>query len=123
MRRPSSLSVCTLLGMIAFAPRIRAETVDSHPSDAASVPDAPTRDTLFPSAGSFSATAATGVPYLAIGEVAAGVSSRFAVGAMAGVTPNVVGFGVRPRMFFPLGEGRLIVRVPVFYYPKTNDFG
>src|SRR5688572_14397259 len=42
-------------------------------------------------------TVATGIPYVAIGEYAYGVSDRVTVGFMTGVTPHIPGYGVRAR--------------------------
>jgi hypothetical protein len=87
-------------------------------------------DYLFPRGGGFTATGATGIPFLAIGELAYGVGNGFAVGAVAGATPNVGGihgtmaFGLRPRgLLFTSGEWRSYVTVPIFYYPEVDGFG
>jgi hypothetical protein len=81
-------------------------------------------DALFPRAGEFSATVATGVPYLAIGEVAYGVSERFALGVVGGVTPITYGFGLRLRGIVVGGEtARLVAVMPVLYYPATASLG
>lgn len=70
---------------------------------------------------------ATGIPFLAMTEVAVGLGDRFAVGALAGIAmsgdgpPNNVGFGVRPRVAILKGESyRLEVVAPTLYYPKSN---
>jgi hypothetical protein len=99
-------------------------------------PDAPPAradnpgDYLFPRAGGFTATGATGVPLLAIGELTYGVGNGFAVGAVAAATPNVgtiygtMAFGLRPRgVLFASGEWRSYVTVPIFYYPDVQGFG
>jgi hypothetical protein len=104
-----------------------------------SAPDAPlaqaprvgaSGDYLFPRAGSFTATGASGIPFLAIGEVTYGVGDGFAVGAVAAATPNIgrihgtMGFGLRPRgVLFASGEWRSYVTVPIFYYPEVEGFG
>jgi hypothetical protein len=99
------------------------------------VPDAPPNsevgaDGLFPSSHHFSATFASGVPFVGAGEVAYGFGDRFALGAMVGVTPNIgtmegtLGVGVRPRgVVFASGPWRSVLVVPVLYYPKVDGFG
>jgi len=99
-------------------------------------PDAPpprpplSADYLFPRAGGFTATGATGLPFFGIGELTYGVSDRFAVGAVAAATPNIgrihgtMALGVRPRaVLFASGDWRSYVAVPVFYYPEVDGFG
>jgi hypothetical protein len=99
-------------------------------------PDAPPAradnpgDYLFPRAGGFTATGATGFPFLAIGELTYGVGNGFAVGAVAAATPNVgstygtMAFGLRPRgVLFTSGDWRSTVTVPIFYYPDVQGFG
>jgi hypothetical protein len=87
-------------------------------------------DYLFPRSGGFTATGATGVPFLAIGELTYGVGGGFAVGAVAAATPNIgrisgtMAFGLRPRgVLFTSGEWRSYVTVPIFYYPDVEGFG
>jgi hypothetical protein len=87
-------------------------------------------DYLFPRGGGFTATGATGVPFLAIGELTYGVGNGFALGAVAAATPNFGGiygtmaFGLRPRgILFTSGDWRSYVTVPVFYYPDVDGFG
>lgn len=75
-----------------------------------------------PGGGRVSTSVATGVPFLAMGELAVGVGERFAIGALGGATPNVPGFGVRPRAaLIDTGALRLVISVPSLYYPFTND--
>jgi hypothetical protein len=88
----------TLAALIALAASLPALAEDAAPS-------APPRgDYLFPAGGSFSATAASGLPFLAIGEVAHGVSQQCSIGIFAGATPDMpgidgtLGLGVRPRV-------------------------
>jgi hypothetical protein len=87
-------------------------------------------DYLFPHAGDVSASFATGVPLLAIGELSYAFTDRFALGAVAAATPNVAGVrgtvavGVRPRgVVFATGRWRAAIPVPVLYYPKVDGFG
>jgi hypothetical protein len=78
-------------------------------------------DHLFPAPLRLGATAATGSPYVAIGEVALGFGPHAALGFVAGVTPRVAGLGVHPRFAFPIaGDVRAIGRVPVLYYPELG---
>jgi hypothetical protein len=103
--------------LAAFAGTARAAPPVDR-ADAAS----PGGDHLFPSALRVSATAATGSPYVAIGEVALGFGPHAALGFVAGVTPRVAGLGLHPRFAFAItGDVRAIARVPVLYYPETND--
>lgn len=82
-------------------------------------------DHLFPSAGRSIITVSTGVPYIGITEYAYGFSDRFSVGIMAGLTPNVEGYGFRVRAILsqPSNNFRLYFRAPLFYYPQTKDLG
>lgn len=81
-------------------------------------------DELFPEAGTFAGAFATGIPYLGIGEVAYGVTDRFAIGAVGGVTPTTVGAGLRLRgVLLEKGRDRLVLGVPVLYYPATSGLG
>src|SRR5262249_45749953 len=54
-------------------------------------------DPLFPGGGHLSVSAATGIPYVGIAEVAVGFHDRIALGLMAGATPYVAGAGLRFR--------------------------
>ncbi|MBK9247135.1 MAG: hypothetical protein IPM69_03250 [Ignavibacteria bacterium] len=83
-------------------------------------------DHLFLLQGETSATIATGIPYVGIGEVAYGVTSGFTVGAIFGVTPLIPGYGLRLRGLLYENEEtnfRVHLRAPVFYYPMTKDLG
>ena len=92
------------------------ERSERRKDDSSQRPD----DYLLPGAGRVAASVATGVPFLAMGELAYGVGDGFAVGALAGVTPRVDGFGLRPRgVLFRLGRERIELVVPVLYYPAT----
>jgi hypothetical protein len=82
----------------------------------------PAGDYLFPAPLRAAASAATGSPYVAIGELALGFGPHAAVGLVAGLTPRVAGFGVHPRFALGVAPGlRAIARVPLLYYPETND--
>ena len=78
-------------------------------------------DYLFPRGGGFSISALTGVPFVAITELAYGFSDWGALGLIAGVTPRVAGVGVRPRVsLLESAAFRAAVAAPVIYYPRTN---
>jgi len=84
-------------------------------------------DYLFPAAGDFSLSLATGIPFLAMSEVGVGLTDRIAVGGLAGIAmsgdgpPTNVGFGLRPRFdVWDNGKNRVEIVVPTLYYPKTN---
>ena len=84
----------------------------------------PASDDLFPGDGRVAATVATGIPYLAIGEVAYGLGDRFALGVVAGVTPITYGVGLRARALLAEGAaGRLVIGMPLLYYPATRTLG
>src|SRR2546425_12235612 len=70
-------------------------------------------------------TFATGIPYLAIGEYAYGISNRLTVGFMAGVTPSVEGYGIRVRtvLYQPDPGFRIYFCTPVFFYPNASIGG
>lgn len=78
-------------------------------------------DPLFPGHGRISTSLATGVPFLAMGELSVGIGDRFALGAIGGATPNVPGFGIRPRaVVLEIGSWRGVLATPVLYYPFTS---
>jgi hypothetical protein len=85
---------------------------------------------LFAPGRTFSATVASGFPFLGIGELAYSVTDRFAIGAFGAATPDMgavrgtMGIGVRPRgILFLHGEWRSVLVVPVLYYPRVPGFG
>lgn len=83
--------------------------------------DVPATDALFPGAGRASLAISTGVPFLAMGELGYGVTSHFAVGLLAGVTPKVSGFGLRPRVELPLSDHlSLLGMASALYYPPSS---
>jgi hypothetical protein len=115
-------AVLLLPGVASAAP---PETPDATPSRAGATPDY-----LFPRAGGFTATGATGMPFLVLGELTLGIGDGFAIGAVAAATPNIgridgtMAFGLRPRgVLFMSGDWRSYVTVPVFYYPDVAGFG
>ena len=103
---------------VALPPADHLEPVNPQPEPPAA--SAAVYDPLFGQGGSV--TLATGVPFLAIGEAAWGFGDRFTIGALAGVTPNVLGVGLRPRVLVLEGKSdRLQLVAPVLYYPETSD--
>lgn len=75
-------------------------------------------DPLFPGAHHGSIGVATGVPFVGMGEVAYAPTEHFAIGAIVGVTPFVLGVGLRPRVALPIGHDlRIALASPVLYYP------
>lgn len=80
-------------------------------------------DPAFAPSGHAMVSVATGLPYLAIGEVAYGVGSRFTVGVLGGITPTTEGGGVRIRgVLLDFGVDRLVAQLPLLYYPPTRGF-
>jgi hypothetical protein len=131
-----STTICGISLLVIVASTSTASAGDGHPAAPGDVrtPDRSGMgqtdyrlgeghdDYLMPGAGHVSGSMTTGVPFLALGEVAYGVSDGFAVGAIGGVTPRVGGFGLRPRgVLFRSKLERVELVVPVLYYPKTGD--
>lgn len=115
--------VCVLLFRSAVA---SAQESERGPGSAAGG----SADYLFPGRGNLSASLATGVPFLGIGELAYGIGDGFALGAMAAATPDIgsvqgtTAFGLRPRgVVYRRGPWRSEVVVPVLYYPSIDGFG
>lgn len=99
-------------------------STDRPSADRAATAPLPRRhhDALFPGHGRVSTGLATGVPFLAMGELSVGIGDRFALGAIGGATPNVPGFGIRPRaVVIEIGSWRSVVAAPVLYYPFTSS--
>jgi len=79
-------------------------------------------DPWLPGSGKFSASIATGVPFLVMSEVAVGVTDHAALGVLGGTTPIVSGFGLRPRVAVPLTASlRILGSAPIIYYPPHAD--
>jgi hypothetical protein len=83
-------------------------------------------DYLFPGTGNVSVTAATGLPFAALGEVSVGIGDRLAVGGLVAGGPFVGGFatGIYPRVdMVHAGPMRLVLESPVIWYPglEGND--
>ena len=87
-------------------------------------PREPQADELFPGAFRGAVAVATGLPFVAMGELSVGLSDNFALGALVGVTPRVYAVGGRPRvLLFDRPDFRISVVMPVLYYPKTHSLG
>lgn len=84
-----------------------------------------TNDHVLNDKGSARVTMATGIPYVAIGEYAYGFTGRITVGVLAGLTPNVEGYGIRGRaVLYEQYDGfRVYFCTPILYYPKTKALG
>jgi hypothetical protein len=81
----------------------------------------PVNDSLMAPAGGWNLVVASGIPYLAIGEIAYGVTRGFTVGATLGVTPDSPGIGLRVRgVLAEGGANRLVVTSPILYYPASQ---
>jgi hypothetical protein len=113
--------LCCSIGSIA-APR----RAGAAPSEAPPPPDAPSAETnarfpgdpLYPGKHHASIALATGVPFVAMGEVAYAPTEHFAIGGLVGATPFVLGLGLRPRVSIPMNERtRLGFVTTLLYYP------
>src|SRR6202034_878952 len=95
----------------------------SAESPAPSPPYGPNND-LFPAPGRPSLSAATGLPFLAIGEVGLGLTNGIAIGAIGGVTPSVLTAGIRPRFLVRASEHyAVMLSIPMLWYPKASAPG
>ena len=113
----SRSSLALVVALSLFASR------DALGQTARDVPEAPAAsnwqaDPLFPPRHHGSVALATGVPFVGMAEATYAPFERFAVGALVGATPNVLGLGLRPRFGVPIGERvRVSLVVPMLYYP------
>ena len=71
------------------------------------------------------ATLLTGIPYVAIAELAYGFTDRFSVGVLGGIVPHNPGYGLRLRYLLaqPSEDFRVHLKMPVIYYPKAKSLG
>jgi hypothetical protein len=75
-------------------------------------------DPIFPGTHHGSIGVASGVPFVGMAEAAYAPSEGFAMGAIVGATPYVLGVGLRPRVGIPIAERtRLSLVAPLLYYP------
>ena len=67
-------------------------------------------------------TLATGIPFVGVAEYAYGVTDRFTVGVLGGVTPAVEGYGFRMRgvVYQKTDRYRVYFCTPVIYYPRLS---
>ena len=81
------------------------------------------QDPLFPEQGKTMVTVWSGIPFIAIGEYAYGVSDGFAVAVIGGYTPTTKAIGIRLRGIVaqPSDDFRLYLKGPVIYYPGSPD--
>jgi hypothetical protein len=109
-----------LLPRSAHAAEPLAPANESAPS---AVVQSPSGD-LFPTPGRLSLSAASGLPFLGIGEVGVGLTRGVAIGAIGGVTPSVLTAGIRPRFLVRASERiAFLLVVPMLYYPKASAPG
>lgn len=81
-------------------------------------------DPFFPGGGHANLSLSSGLPFLAMGEVAFGLGDRFAIGAVGAATQGPAGFGVNPRVaLFDTGRFRGVVMAPSLYYPFAPEGG
>jgi hypothetical protein len=79
---------------------------------------------LFPTPGRLSTSAATGLPFLGIGEVGVGITRGIAIGVIGGITPSVLTAGVRPRFRVRVSDRvALMLVIPMLYYPSASAPG
>ena len=102
----------------AFADEVNAVERSTSPDRPATV------DALFAPSGRFAGTAASGLPFYAIGELSFGVTGGFTVGLMGGVSPDTQAVGLRLRgVIASTGSNRVYVMSPILYYPGSNLAG
>lgn len=117
-----SIAFALIVASLAL-PRIAAASPGDAPDSVAAAPASSQwkADPIFPGARHVSIGVGSGVPFLALGEVAYAPSNGFAIGAITGITPYVFGAGLRPRVGVKLGDHtRVSLVMPVLYYP-TGD--
>lgn len=81
-------------------------------------------DPLFVCKDKFVMSAGMGIPFIGISEIAYGISDKFTLGALTGITPrNSLGIGIRPRVvLLQSGDNfRLHLRSMLNYYPPTEE--
>jgi hypothetical protein len=111
------LVVCFLLAEAPPCRAVEAAQDGGGPTQAVS-------DPFLPGPGRVSLAVATGVPFWVMSEVSFGIGDHAALGLLAGATPLVSGFGLRPRGALALGENyRLLGVAPLIYYPESAGSG
>jgi hypothetical protein len=77
-------------------------------------------DALFPGSGRLSVALSTGVPFWVMSELSIGLGDHAALGVLAGATPEVSGFGLRPRAEFVISEQWSVLGIASgVYYPQS----
>src|ERR1700733_11631615 len=91
--KPELLTTMTFL-LLSFGP------VHTAPASEEAAKPASYSDYLFPGSGRVSATASTGLPFAALGEISVGIGDRVAAGAFVAGGPFVGGMavGLYPRV-------------------------
>lgn len=117
----------TLLAALGFLVPVESRA-DSPPApaDEAPAPSSPygPNGDLFPTPGRPSLSAATGLPFLAIGEIGVGLTQGIAIGAIGGVTPSVLTAGIRPRFLVRASEHyAVMLSAPMLWYPSASAPG
>jgi hypothetical protein len=120
---------------LAGVPAAPGDTATPDSADTASPPSTPAEPPspasayrgngdLFPTPKRLSLSAATGLPFLAIGEVGVGLSEGVAIGAIGGVTPSVLTAGIRPRFLVRASDHyAVMLSIPMLWYPKASAPG
>jgi hypothetical protein len=105
----------TARDVAAPAPPIEADRPAAPPRRSA--------DPLFPGRGHVSVSLATGVPFLAVGEVALGTSESFALGVVGGVADTLREYAVGGRArvaVFRAEAVSFVLSLPALYYPPVS---
>ncbi len=122
MRRLAGLSLAASLSL--FPGAARASELPAPPRAGAEAPIDDRDGDLFPTPGHVSLSAATGLPFLGIGEAGFGLTRGVAVGVIGGVTPSVLTAGIRPRFRVRASERvALMLSIPMLYYPSASAPG
>lgn len=112
------------LALLTAASAAVSSTAHAAEPEAPVAAGRPYNDYLFPGGGQVAATASTGLPFGALGEVSLGVGNRFAVGGLVAGGPFLGGFatGVYPRFdAVHVGPMRLVLEAPFIWYPGLQN--
>ena len=130
MRVPCAWLMAAVVIVYPLAGRAGESAGASSPSPSGESGEAPApspygpNGDLFPTPGRPSLSAATGLPFLAIGEVGFGITQGIAIGAIGGVTPSVLTAGVRPRFLVRANERyAVMLSIPMLWYPSASAPG
>lgn len=122
----NSIATLILLAIIGTAPVIAQFSENSQSGhispETKQVRDNPFFDHVINRRGGSRFTLATGIPFVGVAEYAYGVTDRFTVGVLGGITPAVEGYGVRLRsvIFQKHDHYRVYFCTPVIYYPTLS---